>query len=116
MLTSLLYPLQVLNGKLITTSSYPEIVKGVILSTLYTYQDERVWYPEYGNKNYLFSTDVLEVKLGIDSSLANSLQEYPGVVFSTSVLPSDTGRLQVDVYYWVGDNEYQLSKDINGTT
>lgn len=101
-MTSLTYPLQVVDGKLVTTSSYPEIVRQAILSAIMTKQEERIFHPDdYGTEEILFSTVLPQTILNINQAITNGIIDLPDVLFDTYGHIDDLGVLTVTVVYSV---------------
>lgn len=111
MSVSLVYPLTVINGKIATTSDYSTIVTQVILASVMTKLEERVFFPEYGVDERLFSTvDVMPIVLvDVRRSIEQGLEEYPGVSFELYGSINDTGVLSIDVVYTVDGTQKQLT-------
>lgn len=100
-MTALQYPLTVTNGKLVTTSSYPEIVRQAIISAIMTKQEERILVPEYGTTELVFTTYLPQTLLDINQAIKDGIQDLPNVLFDTYGYIADSGVLVLTVSYTV---------------
>jgi phage baseplate assembly protein W len=103
---TLSYPLTVENGGLKLTSDQVKLIPEVMKHILQTRYEERVMRPltfginspEFVNVSYL--PDLLT---DLEASLAEGLQEYPGVTFRLLGSVSDDGNIPITVYWYVDD-------------
>lgn len=101
-------PLQVLDGRVILTDDYPTIVKQNIVSAIVTYQDERVYRPEFGLEDPVFTAiDTVPGMLGlVKTAIAGALAEdFPEVTYTVLGSVNDDGKLDIVVNYRVGDSD-----------
>jgi hypothetical protein len=104
------YPLQVVDGKLVLTDDYPTLVKQAIIHAINTKLGELVWHPELGTGYLVFDRSVPEVLRQMREALEFSLKSYPQVSFKLYAQPSDTGQLSVLITYQTPDG---ISTDVS---
>lgn len=112
------YPLTILNGSLELTSSYPEKVRQSILSSLYTEVYERVYEPDYGLGEHIFTAvnSLTEILASLRDTISLGLSDYPDVTFSLRGAIADDGALAVQVSYQCPDTEPQTVTATLGAT
>lgn len=100
------FPLTVVNGNLAVTSE-GDLYKGHILSWLKTLPKERVMVPQYGMQDYLFQT-IPNISY-ITTTVKEGLQQYiPEVSFEVQGAISDTGEVELYIYWSYGGDESTL--------
>jgi Baseplate wedge protein gp25 len=96
------YPLQAQGGKLLTTGSYEQTVRQLILSAIQTYKTERVWRNEYGISDRTFDPAqqlqpiISEVREAIAYAMGDRFDE---VTIAVSGTFTDDGILSLSVGY-----------------
>jgi len=101
-------PLQAIDGRVLYTGDYPNIIKQNIISAIITYQDERVYRPEYGIDDPVFTAvDTVPGVLGlVKNAIAGALEEtFPEVTYTVLGSVNDDGKLDIVVNYRVGDSD-----------
>lgn len=99
------YPLTIQNGSLALTSDYPERVRQAIISSLQTEVFERVYEPDYGISDHIFTAvdSLTEVLGSLRDTVSLGLRDYPDVTFSLRGAIADDGSLAVQVSYQCPD-------------
>lgn len=97
--SALVYPCQVKDGRLVTTDSYPELVRQAIIHTINTKLGELVWTPEYGTGYLVLDQTAPEVLRQLREAVEFTLLSYPQVSFKLFAQPSDTGQFNVVIAY-----------------
>jgi hypothetical protein len=99
-------PLQAVDSRVLLTDDYPTIVKQNIIAAIVTYQDERVYRPEFGIDDPVFTAiDTVPGMLGlIKTAIAGALDEdFPDVTYNVLGSITEDGRLDLVVNYRCGD-------------
>lgn len=101
-------PLHATDGRVMLTDDYPTIVKQNIISAIITYQDERVYRPEFGIEDPVFTAiDTVPGMLGlVKTAIAGALDEdFQDITYTVLGSVNDDGKLDLVVKYRVGDSD-----------
>ena len=109
-MSSVVYPLQVVKGSIAITSDYTAIVSQVIKASVMTKLEERVYQPQYGVDERLFSTTEVmpQILADVRRSIDEGLVYFPGVAFELIGSIGDTGILSLEVVYTVDGTQQEL--------
>lgn len=100
-MSTLKYPITISNGTLVLTQDYEKLIPEVITHTLLTLREERVMQPDFGIPEVTFNllTDLPGFLRELESSLAFTLKEYPGVSVRLVGFADDSGEIPVTCYW-----------------
>ncbi len=109
--TEICYPFAVTkDGDLMTTASRVEQCRQAILSVLKTQTGERVYRPEYGMPDSLFTTSKVAGTLAlVRSALDVGLEEYPDCTYQLQGYVDDAGRVITIVNYHIEETSGTLT-------
>lgn len=104
----LAYPLSLSRNGLTLETSYAGLVRNAILSVLSTYQEERVYRPEYGVGRYEFMTysNLPELLAELRLAIELGLEGYPEVTFGVSGYLSEE-NVEISVNFQCPDSDPQ---------
>ena len=111
---SIVYPLTLQDGRLVTTSDYAAIVAQSIRSALKTVVEERVMNPLYGLEPLAFNTEkVPEILASIRATLDLAMAtDFPDVHYELYGQPDDTGVLAVLVNYHIAGEDFTILENL----
>lgn len=101
----LVYPLQVANGKLVTTTSYETIVRQHIIHALDTRIEELLMFPEYGTPVAAFASigNLPRLLSDIKDAVSLSLLLFEDVFIDIQGGFTDDGRVDLAIEYSIED-------------
>jgi len=109
---ALLFPFQLdLNGRVATTDSYPEVVRGQLIDVTMTNNAERIMRPSYGAnmRSALFDPAEELVRADAARQVMERIQQWaPRVTMQSVTFTTDKlypGQLVVDVLYRAGPSD-----------
>lgn len=110
-MSSLVYPMRIVDGQLATTEDEGEAIGYAILSALMTKQLERALRPYYGREIDLWNTraSLPTIATSVKRSIDTGLIGYPKTQFRSRVSLNEDGRLVITVIYQPSDNDSELT-------
>lgn len=99
------YPLTISSGSLDITDELPKLVSGAILSSVLTLQEERVFRPDYGRDEQVFTcvNSLVDLLGSLRRAIAIGLEGYPQVNYELLGSIGDDGRAYIQVLYTCDD-------------
>ena len=109
-MSTLVFPLETINGSLKRTDEPDVIIGQTIKAVVLTQQEERVWFPDFGIVDPTFSRQdsVPSILSDIENSLTDALTDFDGVEFTVFGNITDEGKLNVDISYFIDQQKYNL--------
>lgn len=109
------YPLQLVNGRLVTTEDTSQLVADAIRSGVLTELGERVYRPYYGRDVQVLTTySISQLAVRFRECVDLALQGYSEVTnYKVMLSQSSNGQLLVRVQYEIGGNTEEVTIGTN---